>query len=367
MKIKNLLVMSAVLACGLTLASCDQPQTSQGGNNSTPSNGGTTVEEVHVGIGYTYTYKWNPAVADDPTTEKNETATAYGQVDFTTAFVAFYADGTISDARIDVVQIKAEAAAEGGLQIKTGTKLDDAKSVRTKLELGTEYNMVAFGGSIAEVDAQIEFFADWTVGQTLEEVNAKGHGIAHHEELEGSCTISCGDFVAAMQSAWANKTAETYEFAGEAGIAMVSGLGNNYGTWEMTADVAGVLADNGTVVAAQVDALVLELAVAEDGTISVKEGSKYVENNKLVSKKQLGDKYAMAERNEGQAGCTLEWYEQAEIIEEAALDKTAQEITALVKNEGDLAGATIYLSNYLAALAKATTYAGLEHVGPQAE
>ena len=43
MKIKNLLVMSAVLACGLTLASCDQPKPST-------SNGGETATEVTVGI-----------------------------------------------------------------------------------------------------------------------------------------------------------------------------------------------------------------------------------------------------------------------------------------------------------------------------
>ena len=87
-------------------------------------------------------------------------------------------------------------------------------------------------------------------------------------------------------------------------------------------------------------------------------------NAESKSKRELGDAYNMKTSTQG---CEYEWYEQAEIIEEAALDKTAQEITALVKNEGDLAGATIYLSNYLAALAKATTYAGLEHVGPQAE
>ena len=63
--------------------------------------------------------------------------------------------------------------------------------------------------------------------------------------------------------------------------------------------------------------------------------------------------------------CTLEWYEQAAIIEAGALNKTSAEIATLKANTGELAGATITLNSYVAALAKAAKYAEMEHVGPQ--
>ena len=56
--------------------------------------------------------------------------------------------------------------------------------------------------------------------------------------------------------------------------------------------------------------------------------------------------------------CTKEWYEQAAIVEKAAEGKTKAEISAFVANEGELAGASITLTNYIKALAKATDYAG---------
>ena len=52
-----------------------------------------------------------------------------------------------------------------------------------------------------------------------------------------------------------------------------------------------------------------------------------------------------------------EWDEQALVIEAAVVGKTAEQVTALVAGEGELAGATMTVTTYLKAIAKAATYA----------
>lgn len=330
MKLRNLLAMSMVVATGLTLASC-------GGN------------KVYTGIGYNGS--WDAA--------KN-------QLDLTAAYVAFDSKGVVVDARIDVVQVKVGLdVVNGGLALLS-EKVDG--SVQTKLELGDKYNMLnnPYGSTLAEVDTQIEAFADWTVGQTIEQIEAKidpslGHGTAHHPELEGKVTITCTAFVDAMKVAYANRSEKAYKVSKEAkaGIAMVSGLAYNYGKpqTDISVDIAGVMVDDGKVVASQIDAIVYPLTVSLTAGITPNMSQKYFQNGVLTSKNTLGDKYAMAERNNGQAGCTLEWYEQADVIENAANGKTASEIAKLVAKEGDLATATITLNSYVKALSKAATYA----------
>lgn len=356
MKLNKLLAMSTVVACGLTLASC----------------GGTKVQ---VGLGYDASF----------TTTDPVLTVATAQLDLTSAFVAFDKKGVIVDARIDVVQVKVATNVESLVDAEnpagvslTNTNVVDG-SVTTKLELGKDYNMVNFGHAIAEVDAQIEAFADWTVGQTVEELKANvaaehGHGVPPCEELTGSVTIVCHSFVNAIESAYNNRSEKTYSIGetAQAGIAMVSGLAYNYGKpqTDISVDVAGVIVEEGKVVASQIDAIVYPLSVSKEltslGQITANSSQKYLSTGSLRSKKVLGDEYAMAGKNGGLESCTLEWHEQAAIIEDAALEKTETEIAALVANEGDLAGATITLTNYVKALSKAAKYAVLEHVGPQA-
>lgn len=352
MKIKNLLVMSAVLACGLTLASCDGKESSPATSNS----GTETATEVTVGIGYAHTF-----------------AESYGnyQLGLTTAFVAFEADGTIADCRLDVVQVNVNTnEAKDGLVLKnSGVKVDEAGSVKSKLELGKDYAMASSSAIGKEVDYQIEFFADWTVGQTVEEIKAKvdptkGHGVAHHEELEGECTISCGDFVTAIESAFANKSTETYELVegAQAGIAMVSGLAYGEKTWEIAVNVGGVLSAEGKVVAAAMDEVVFPVKVEGEALVG-DTSSKYFTNSVLKSKKVLGADYAMSPASP----IGVEWDAQAAALEAAVIGLTSAEIKALKTGEGDLEGAcTMTIYSYVSALAKANDYAPLTQVGPQA-
>ena len=250
MKLSKIFALSAVFACGLTLASCGEKPTEE--PTQQPTNEETSAK-LSVGLGYAGSYAWKDT---------------YGQLDLSAAFVAFDEAGKIVDARIDVVQVKVEVGTDGGLALKTSR---EDNTVATKLELGTAYNMQGSSAIGLEVDEQIENFADWTVGKTVAEVKdlvdpTKGHGVAHHPDLESTCTISCGDFVSALEMAYTLKTEAKYEASSvKAGIAMVAGLAYNYGQpkTDISVDLGGSIVANGTVVAAQVDAVVVPTTIAD--------------------------------------------------------------------------------------------------------
>ena len=127
--------------------------------------------------------------------------------------------------------------------------------------------------------------------------------------------------------------------------------------WYVSASDAEIIFDivpeEGKVVAASIDAIVVPVAIAEDRALTVDTNSKYVVDGKVTSKKDLGDAYAMRPASP----IEKEWDEQAAAIETAATGKTAEEVKALVAGEDELAEATMTVTSYLAAIAKATDYA----------
>ena len=341
MKKSKLLLAAALLVSG-SLVSC----------------GDKGPAKMTVGTGYSATFENKAASAWAP---------AMSQVDLTAAFASFDKDGKVIDARFDVVQLKFVAnEAKDGLTL-LNTNVDASYSVTSKLELGDAYAMRAKSGIGKEVDEQIEAFADWTVGKTVAEVRAAipegaGHGTAVHADLASSVTITVDAFIEALQCAYDNKTATTYDVVegAQAGIALQSGLAYNYGkpTKELDVVVAGAMVKDGKVVAGTFDEVVYPVAIAEDGALSGDTSSKYLKNG-LKSKKVLKDAYAMQPASELEKG---EWYQQAEVLDAAVIGLSGTEITALVKGEGALAGCTMTASSYLAAYAKAVKYAPLADV-----
>lgn len=332
MKKTKLLLLAALLVSG-SLVSC-----------------GGKAEKMTVGVGYSGSF--------------NATK---GQLDLTAAFVAFNSKGVIVDSRLDVVQVKVAAnEAKDGLTL-TNKNVDANHSVTSKLELGPAYGMLNDSKIGKEVDEQIEAFADWTVGKTVAEVKSKvipgsGHGTPVAEDLTTSVTISVDAFVSAVESAYANKSTVEYDVVkdAKAGIGMISGLAYNYGkpTKELDVVVGGAMVKDGKVVAATFDQVVFPVAIAEDGTLSGDTTAKYFKDGNLKSKKVLGDAYAMKPASK----IKKEWFEQAAVIDAACAGKTASEITALVKGEGELSGATMTVSSYLSAIAKAVNYAPLANI-----
>lgn len=98
--------------------------------------------------------------------------------------------------------------------------------------------------------------------------------------------------------------------------------------------------------------------------VGVKSESKYIVDNVITSKKDIGDAYAMkgTELGEGKV-CTLEWFEQAKEIETAVVGKTSSEI-----NSAESFGqATIKVGSLKNAIIEAVDYSAKKHVGPQAD
>ncbi len=107
-------------------------------------------------------------------------------------------DGVITSCTIDSVQAKVNFDSKGVITS------DITAAVKTKNELSDEYGMVAWGGAIAEWDAQAASFAKYVVGKTPSQVA----GIAVDEsttptdaDLTSSVTIAIGGFQTLIQKA----------------------------------------------------------------------------------------------------------------------------------------------------------------------
>ncbi len=107
-------------------------------------------------------------------------------------------DGKITSCVLDGVQAKVAFDTQGVVT-------SDVKAeIKTKNELGKDYGMVAWGGAIAEWDAQAAAFAKYVTGKTPDEVGK----IAVNEktaptdaDLISSVTIAIGDFQALIKKA----------------------------------------------------------------------------------------------------------------------------------------------------------------------
>ncbi len=121
----------------------------------------------------------------------------YTQIESTATAMTMKGD-TITSCTIDSVQAKVSFNASGTIT----SNLKD--SVKTKNELGADYNMVKYGGAIAEWDVQVASFCKYVVGKTPAQVA----GIAvdattkpTEADLTTSVTITIGGFQALIQKA----------------------------------------------------------------------------------------------------------------------------------------------------------------------
>ena len=97
----------------------------------------------------------------------------------------------VTSCYIDSVQAKVNFDQNGVIS----TNLEE--EIKTKNQLGADYGMVAWGGAIAEWDAQAAAFAAYVTGKNAEEIG----GISIDEktvpteaDLSTSVTISIGGF-----------------------------------------------------------------------------------------------------------------------------------------------------------------------------
>ena len=137
----------------------------------------------------------------DATAEKPGAA----QVNTTVCSLVLDAEGRIQSVTWDVQQTKVQFSVEG-------KPVDLPEEMLTKLEKGEAYGMVRASEIGKEWFEQIDAFAQFATGKTVEEVlsipvferDASHQQVPDVEELKASVTITVGDYLASLQKAAAN-------------------------------------------------------------------------------------------------------------------------------------------------------------------
>ena len=289
---------------------------------------------------------------------------AKAQVDATVAAVVLDKDGKIVSCRLDCAQNKMDV---------TGGAVDTAAAFKTKMELGADYGMVAYGNAVAEWDAQAKAFESYVVGKTAAEVGAiettvteEGHTVVVDEKLSATCTMSVADFINAIVKACNDTKAASFKSKGEftLGLAAISDASESTAATEMENGVVKMYTEFG---AAVVDKDGKILAASTDATqpkISIDTAGEIMEVKFDGTKKELGANYGMV----AYGNAIAEWDAQAKAFTDYVVGKTAAEVRGMettVNAEGHsvtvdatlLASCTMSISGMMAVVAQAADYA----------
>ena len=284
------------------------------------------------------------------------------QVDATVATVVTDKDGKIVLCRLDVAQSKMDV---------TGGAVEADKTFKTKMELGDDYGMVAYGNAIAEWYDQAKAFESYVVGKTAAEVegietvvNDTGHNVATDEALLAGCTMDITAFKAAVVKACNDEKGTT--FTGKdftLGVAAITEAADSTPVGEKDAQVkmyteygAAVVDKDGKILAALTDATQPVITADKDGKIT---GADF-----KGTKRELGADYGMV----AYGNAIAEWDAQAKAFADYTVGKTASEVAGLetvVNDSGHnvttdetlLASCTMDISGMMAVIALAATYA----------
>ncbi len=273
-------------------------------------------------------------------------------------------EGKFVDIAIDAVDAKAAWTSEG---VASATE-----EVKTKYELGTAYNMAAYGkkhdgtdGKVLEWFEQIDAFVATAKGKTLDEVKAfVGEDTYTTGDLAAAgCTISVGSIMAALEEAVKNATASEATAEDTVKIAFATSVENTDATEEKEGSVefeetivAAVTDKDGKVVVAKTDCAQVKVTFDTKGVATVDTAAE------IKTKLDLGTDYNMAaygKKHDGSDGAVKEWFEQAAAFDAALVGKTASEFASLADADGygtgDLAtaGCTIGISDMIKAADKA--------------
>ena len=273
------------------------------------------------------TYKTGLGVVVEvaPTNEDAENEKgASAQVTSTIVAATFDSNDTIVSISVDAAQQKAAFDLEG----KVAGEVD----LRTKAEKEFDYNMKAFGGSVAEWFEQVDAFEAWATGKTLSEVTGmefttNSHGYEDTpaaEDLKASCTISMTAFLTALQKAYDNAVETT-------GVPAKTGLGV-----VVDATVADEDAENEKGASAQIDTTIAVIALDEAGTIVASQIDTAQQKvafdmdgvageTDLRTKTEKEFDYNMVTYG----GAVAEWFEQVNAFETWMNGKTVADVTGM--------------------------------------
>ena len=295
---------------------------------------------------------------------EDSTSTGNAQIDATVAAVVTDKDGKIVSCYLDVAQTK--ISDEEGV-------LGDVAAVdlRSKQEKGDDYNMVTYGGAIAEWYEQADFFAQQVVGKTADEVAAietvakdEHHNVAADEAILAGCTMDITAFQEAIVKACNDEYAK--EFTGKdfkLGLGVLTSVDSSSVSASAEGDGAANMYSHFAAVVTDKDGKVLaDLIDAIQPKISFNEAGEETAFNFVDTKKYLKFDYNMV----AYGNSVGEWFEETKVFEDYIVGKDAAGVTGIatvVNDEGHsvateadadlLAGCTISISDFQEVVAKA--------------
>ena len=261
---------------------------------------------------------------------KSAAADANGEAAYDVTVVAVNVDdkGVITACIID--SIKAGVTFDAAGQITS----DISAEVKTKNELGEAYGMVAWGGAIAEWDAQAAALAAFAVGKTVEElrsgaVSESGYA-PEGSDLATSATIYLGGYVSAIEAAVANAKHLGAEAGDALKLAIIPGLGDSKsasaeaaGTAQLNVDAAAVTMRDGVITSCYIDSVQAKVAFDAAGAITTDLSAP------VKTKNELGENYGMV----AWGGAIAEWDAQAAAFAAYVTGKTPAEVAGIALNE----------------------------------
>lgn len=285
------------------------------------------------------------------------TAEAEGVADYDVTMVAVLVDdnGIIHDCIIDGIASSVSFDANGAF---IG---DLTAAPQTKNELGENYGMVAWGGAIAEWDAQAAALANFAVGKSVEElrsgaVSESGYA-PEGSDLASSATIYLGGYVSAIEAAVTNAQHLGAQTGDTLKLGTITGIGDSTtasaekdGAAQLNVDVTALTMNGETITSCMIDSVQAKVAFDATGTITSDVTAP------VATKNELGDNYGMV----AWGGAKAEWNEQAASFAAYVTGKTADEVAGIAITEAtkpadaDLAASvTISVIGFMNLIAKA--------------
>ena len=287
--------------------------------------------------------------------ESKNAGDADGEAKYDVTVVAVTVDdnGVIQSCAIDSIGTSVLFDVNGAIMS------DLSAEILTKNELGDAYNMVAWGGAVAEWYEQAAALASYAVGKTVDELKAGAvgeTGYAQDADLATSATIYLGGYVSAIEVA----VAEAEHLGAQAGDELKLGItvsagsskaadAENAGTAQLDVDAVALTMKDGVITSAQIDSL--QAKVTFDATGTITGGT----DGYFATKNQLGEQYGMV----AWGGAIAEWDAQAASFCSYITGKTPADVAGIAVNEGtkptdaDLStSVTIAIGGFQALIAK---------------
>ena len=259
------------------------------------------------------------------------TAEAEGEAkyDVTIAAVTVDDNGVIQSCAIDSVPASVKFDATGAITS------DVTAAVPTKNEQGENYGMVAWGGAIAEWDAQVKAVADYAVGKTVEELKNGDIDMTTGKAVDGSdlsssATIYLAGYVYAIEAAVNNAQHLGANAGDELVLTTLNGVKNstsadaeNAGNAQLDADIVVLTRNGGVITSCYIDSLQAKIAFDATGAITTDLTAP------VQTKNELGENYGMV----AWGGAIAEWDAQAASFASYITGKTAADVAGIAVNE----------------------------------